>query len=117
MFLLIKTPFKIFYNSIYRFFFRQISEINQELELSQVKIKTLEDSQLILKQKVKEAENKTIAAEECLQREQSSNSLGDLQHSPTDNTQRPHSPAISAGVNSLEDGMCGSIDWHQVSRV
>lgn len=93
---------------------RQISEINQELELSQAKIKTLEDSQITLKEKLKEAERKVIAAEENLHREQSSLSLGELQNSPTDNTQRPHSPAISAGVNSLEDGMGGSIDWHQV---
>ncbi|XP_023294827.2 TATA element modulatory factor [Lucilia cuprina] len=92
---------------------RQISEINQELELSQVKIKTLEDSQLALKDKLKEAERKTIAAEENLHREQSSHSLTELQHSPSENPQRPHSPAVSAGVNSLEDGMGGSIDWHQ----
>ena len=85
------------------------------MELSQVKIKTLEDAQQMLKQKLKEAECKTMAAEESLQREQSSQSLGDLQHTPTENTQRPHSPAVSAGVNSLEDGMGGSIDWHQVS--
>lgn len=82
-----------------------------------MKIKTLEDAQQTLKQKLKEAESKTMAVEEILQREQSSQSLGDLQHTPTENTQRPHSPAISAGVNSLEDGMGGSIDWHQVSLV
>ncbi|XP_037824548.1 TATA element modulatory factor [Lucilia sericata] len=92
---------------------RQISEINQELELSQVKIKSLEDSQLTLKDKLKEAERKTMAAEESLHREQSSHSLAELQHSPSENPQRPHSPAVSAGVNSLEDGMGGSIDWHQ----
>ncbi|XP_065364104.1 TATA element modulatory factor isoform X2 [Calliphora vicina] len=92
---------------------RQISEINQELELSQVKIKSLEDSQLTLNEKLKEAERKTITAEENLHREQSTHSLGELQHSPTENPQRPHSPAISAGVNSLEDDMGGSIDWHQ----
>ena len=85
------------------------------MELSQVKIKTLEDAQQMLKQKLKEAECKTMAAEESLQREQSSHSLGDLQHTPTESSQRPHSPAVSAGVNSLEDGMGGSIDWHQVS--
>lgn len=97
------------------FFCRQISDINHELELSQIKINNLEDSESKLKQKLKEAENNTIAAEECLQRQQSSHSLGDYQPTTADHTQRPHSPAISAGVNSLEDGMGGSIDWHHVS--
>lgn len=87
------------------------------MELSQVKIKSLEDSQLALYEKLKEAERKTITAEENLHREQSTHSLAELQHSPTENTQRPHSPAISAGVNSLEDGMGGSIDWHQVNFI
>lgn len=84
------------------------------MELSQVKIKNLKDSQQSLKEKLKEAEKKVMAAEENLNREQSLNSLRELQHSPTENPQRPHSPAVSAGVNSLADDMGGSIDWHQV---
>lgn len=104
---------KMFHLKLFKHY-RQINEINHELESSQIKIKSLEESILGLKEKISDAEGKVIAAEENLNRQQSSHSLGEIQHSLTENRQRSHSPAVSAEVNSLEDGLCGSIDWHQV---
>lgn len=94
--------------------YRQLSEINQQLDESHAKIKALEESQKIMQQSLNDTTNKLNASVECLQRNQSSNSLNDSPQSMAEPSLRPHSPAVSAGINSLEDGLGGSIDWQQV---
>uniref|UniRef100_A0A1B0B779 TATA element modulatory factor 1 TATA binding domain-containing protein n=1 Tax=Glossina palpalis gambiensis TaxID=67801 RepID=A0A1B0B779_9MUSC len=93
---------------------KEIAEINEELELSQGKIKSLEENQTNLQQKLKEMESKLNNAQEYLEREESSTALSEYarQHL-NDVAPRPQSPAISAGINSLEDAMLNSVDWHQ----
>uniref|UniRef100_A0A1B0G7H4 TATA element modulatory factor 1 TATA binding domain-containing protein n=1 Tax=Glossina morsitans morsitans TaxID=37546 RepID=A0A1B0G7H4_GLOMM len=93
---------------------KELAEINEELELSQGKIKSLEENQTNLQQKLKEMESKLNNAQEYLEREESSTALSEYarQHL-NDAAQRPQSPTISAGINSLEDAMLNSVDWHQ----
>uniref|UniRef100_A0A1A9WAZ3 TMF_TATA_bd domain-containing protein n=1 Tax=Glossina brevipalpis TaxID=37001 RepID=A0A1A9WAZ3_9MUSC len=93
---------------------KEMVDMNEQLELSQAKIKSLEENEANLQQKLTEMEGKLSNAQEYLQREQSNTAINEYaQQNSSEAIQRPQSPAVSTEINSFEDAMISSIDWQQ----